>query len=173
MKFLTLILLGRSNVEEGRFHDWLYVLRRAVGYFVLALELKLAGIGYRDRSERMKEVKTGAEETMVIETGGKGKANEVIVVREEEIGVIEKGEASSSLQVLMFLLHFHVSLRRTFLAGGQGITTTGTIEGVGTGVDPGRNLVDALVSDDLDLAPRRGKGQSLAYKAHICMTCTL
>lgn len=112
---------------------------------------------------------------MVIETGGKGKANEVIVVREEEIKVvIEKGEASSSsLQVLMFLLHFHVSLRRRFLAGGRGITTTGTIEGVGIGVGPGRNLVDAPEMDDLDHAPRRGKGQFLAYNAHICLTCTL
>jgi len=77
----------------------------------------------------MTEVRTGAEETMVIETGGKEtsareanarrglngatKANVVnegtvaiVKIVREEIGVIEKGEASPlaiQIQVLMFL----------------------------------------------------------------------
>lgn len=42
---------------------------------------------------------------------------------------------------------------------------TGRIEGEGTGVGPDRIPVDDLVTDDLDLAPRKGKGLSAMHSA--------
>jgi len=45
------------------------------------------------------------------------------------------------------------------------VTMTGRIEDEGTGVGPDHIPVDGVVIDDLDLAPRKGKGLSARHSA--------